>query len=323
MLATFPQDASGAAAPAVWYDLESPTDQEIAQVEAVIGVTLPRRGALSEIESSSRLQRRHGVLTMSTPTATHRGPERAVVAPLGFVLAPGWLVTIRFTALSAFDAVHQQLASDPAALPASGPAMFASLCEEIVDQVADGLEHLAEELGQLSTATFHADDGQAGHAIAANRQLRAQMRHVGRLGDRLSEVRDGLLGLSRVLAFTEQFGCPADPPPDSAEEVRQRVTSMRHDLSSLGDYTEHLTNKVQFVLDALVGLIGIAQNDIFKILTIVSIVGIPPTLMAGIWGMNFKNMPELSWTHGYALGWGVIVLSALLPLAWFKWRKWF
>jgi magnesium transporter len=70
---------------------------------------------------------------------------------------------------------------------------------------------------------------------------------------------------------------------------------------------------VQFVLDALVGLIGIAQNDVCKVLTIVSIVGIPPTLMAGIYGMNFKNMPEYDWVWGYQYGWAVILLSAVIP----------
>ena len=82
-------------------------------------------------------------------------------------------------------------------------------------------------------------------------------------------------------------------------------------------------SKVQFVLDALVGLIGIAQNDVFKVLTIVSIVGIPPTLMAGIYGMNFKNMPEYDWAWGYQYGWAVILLSAVIPLVWFKLKGWF
>jgi magnesium transporter len=77
---------------------------------------------------------------------------------------------------------------------------------------------------------------------------------------------------------------------------------------------------VQFVLDALVGLIGIAQNDVFKVLTIVSIVGIPPTLMAGIYGMNFKSMPEYDWAWGYQYAWAVILLRAVIPLVWFKVR---
>jgi magnesium transporter len=92
---------------------------------------------------------------------------------------------------------------------------------------------------------------------------------------------------------------------------------------SLSDYETHLSDKVQFVLDAVLGYISIEQNDLFKVLTIVSVVGVPPTLLAGIWGMNFKNMPELSWAWGYPLSWLAIVLSAILPLVWFKRRGWF
>jgi magnesium transporter len=91
----------------------------------------------------------------------------------------------------------------------------------------------------------------------------------------------------------------------------------------LNDYEAHLSNKVQFLLDAVLGFITIKQNDLFKVLTIVSIVGIPPTLMAGIYGMNLKFMPELNWTWGYPFGLAVVALSALIPVIWFKLRGWF
>ena len=92
---------------------------------------------------------------------------------------------------------------------------------------------------------------------------------------------------------------------------------------SLNDYDAHLLNKVQLLLDATLGLINIDQNNIIKVLTIVSVVGVPPTLVASMYGMNFKNMPELDWAWGYPYGLTVIALSAVLPLLWFKWRGWF
>ena len=92
---------------------------------------------------------------------------------------------------------------------------------------------------------------------------------------------------------------------------------------SLNDYEGHLSDKVQFLLDAVLGYITIEQNDLFKVLTIVSVVGIPPTVVAGIYGMNFKFMPELGWELGYPFGLAMILLSALIPLIWFKWRGWF
>ena len=90
----------------------------------------------------------------------------------------------------------------------------------------------------------------------------------------------------------------------------------------MNDYEGHLSNKVQFLLDAILGFISTEQNDLFKVLTVVSVIGIPPTLVAGIYGMNFKVMPELNWEWGYPFGLAVIVLSAILPYALFKWRGW-
>jgi len=301
----------------VWIDLLNPSPEEMTGVEARIGAKLPSLGALSEIESSSRLKNVDGVLYMSTPSAARRPEGAHVTPPLGFVLSADRLITVRFMPLPAFDAVAKKF-TDKQEAPKSGVEIFVALCEEIVDRVADALEHIAAELNGLSVETFHADDTRGRHAARANRVLRVQLRQVGRLGDRLSELRDGLQGLGRVVAYADENACNW-----SGGLLTQRVARLRQDLHSLTDYEEQLANKVQFVLDALVGLIGIAQNDVFKVLTIVSIVGIPPTLMAGVYGMNFKNMPEYDWAWGYQYGWAVILISAIIPLIWFKLKGWF
>jgi magnesium transporter len=93
-------------------------------------------------------------------------------------------------------------------------------------------------------------------------------------------------------------------------------------VQSLSSHEDRLSEKVQFLLDASLGLIGVEQNDIFKVLTIVSVIGIPPTLIASMYGMNFKNIPEYDWVWGYQYGLTLIVVSALIPLAWFKFRRW-
>ena len=104
---------------------------------------------------------------------------------------------------------------------------------------------------------------------------------------------------------------------------RKRLEAVSKDVASLSDYETRLTDKIQLLLDAVLGFINIQQNELFKILTIVSVVGVPPTILVGIWGMNFKNMPELSWTFGYPLAWLAVIASGLLPLIWFKRRGWF
>ncbi|MGG6894909.1 MULTISPECIES: magnesium transporter CorA family protein [Rhizobium] len=311
---TKPEDA---ASRIIWIDLLDPTPAEVIDVETLIGAKLPSLGALSEIESSSRLKNENGVMYLSTPSAARRPEGAPVTPPLGFVLSADRLVTVRFMQLPAFDTVAKQFADNHQA-PKSGVEVFVTLCEEIVDRVADALEHIAAELNGLSMETFHADDTRGRHAAKANRILRIQLRQVGRLGDRLSQLRDGLQGLGRVIAYADENACNW-----SGGALTQQVARLRQDIHSLSDYEEQLANKVQFVLDALVGLIGIAQNDVFKVLTIVSIVGIPPTLMAGVYGMNFKNMPEYDWAWGYQYGWAVILISAIIPLIWFKVKGWF
>jgi magnesium transporter len=316
MLRTFPDPAGGVAP--IWLDLLSPGPDEVKQAETIIGEPLPTREDLSAIESSSRVRRRGDVLLMSVPTAATPADGEAPGSPIGFILSRDGLATLRFTPLKGLDAVWGRLQTGEATID-GGLDAFAELCEEIIGRLADALELLAEELRPLSAASFHADDGLGDKAVRSNQVLRRQLRSVGRMGDRLSNIRDTLAGLDRVVAFaslqTEEW--------PQAAAVATRLESVKRDIASLSDYDAQLFNKVQFLLDATVGLIGIAQNDIFKVLTIVSIVGIPPTLIASMYGMNFKTMPEYDWPFGYAYGLTMIALSAIVPLIWFKGKGWF
>lgn len=301
----------------LWIDLLNPTEAERLEAETLTGLTLPTLANLSEIESSSRLRTRDGVLTMSTPMISLADASPRGLSPIGFVLSPDTLVTIRFSPLKAFDAVVADFHAPPEA-PTCGLEVFVRLCDEMVDRMADALEVIAASLNDLSATVFNGEDIKGRAAKHANSRLRDQLKLVGQMGDRASNTRDALLGVGRILAFV------GDLTKDWNEaRFEPRIASLKQDVTSLNDYEVHLSDKVQFLLDALVGMIGIAQNDIFKILTIVSIVGIPPTLMASIYGMNFKIMPELSWTLGYPYGLAVIVVSAIIPVAWFKYRGWF
>jgi magnesium transporter len=199
ILPTQGDDKTGAKA--LWLDLLNPTSAEVTNVEKTVGATLPTLGALSEIEASSRLRNDHGVLYMSAPSAAVRPAGAQTTPPLGFVLSTDRLITVRFMPLPSFDAVVDKFASSQD-VPKSSLEVFTLLCEEIVDHVADILEHLAGELNSLSIDAFRADDTRGRHAARANHVLRVQLRQVGRLGDRFSELRDGLQGLGRIVAYT-------------------------------------------------------------------------------------------------------------------------
>src|SRR2546423_573060 len=199
----------------------------------------------------------------------------------------------------------------------SSAGVFTALMEALVDRGADVLERLAGELNKISKGVFRGNLSRRRNTMRSNELLRRALRDVGTIGDRLSLARDVFLGLDRIVPFVLALKYEW-----ITAEFASRLEAVGKDVASLNAFQEHLSNKVQFLLDAVLGFITIAQNDLFKILTIVSVVGIPPTVVAGIYGMNFKFMPELSWQWGYPFGLALIVLSALAPFLWFKWRGW-
>jgi magnesium transporter len=298
----------------VWLDLLKPSQAEIDFVERNTGWSVPSFEELSEIETSSRLRSREGTLLLSAPLVHRVDARDPRTTPVGFVLGPQRLITVRFEQLTAFDNYSKTAAGTSA-------EVFAGLSEAIIDRLADVLERIAADLDELSHRLFRSGpiDGNRHHRPGREAaDLRAILRRVGANGDLVSKLRDSLLGLGRIVPYVA--GLAADWLP---HEVDARLTTMRHDLSSLADYNAHLVNKVQLLLDATLGLINIEQNDIIKVLTVVSVVGVPPTLIASIYGMNFKNIPELTWSFGYAYGLAVIALSAIVPLLWFRLRGWF
>jgi magnesium transporter len=300
----------------IWIDLLDPTEEEKKFVESRTGLRIPSVEALSEIESSSRLIVDRGVIYLSTPLVAQGDTSDYYLSPAGFILTKSLLVTVRFTVLSTFDAVAKKIRNDEALR--SSTDVFTSLMEAIVDRGADVLERLAGELDKISRSVFRGDPNKKRRIARSNEALRDALAKIGTIGDRLSQARDVFLGIDRIVPFVVSLKHDWIIP-----EFEGRLGAVAKDTASLNAYEEHLSNKVQFLLDAVLGFITIEQNDLFKILTIVSVVGIPPTVMAGIWGMNFKSMPELSWEFGYPLSLAVIVLSAVIPLIWFKWRGWF
>jgi magnesium transporter len=299
----------------IWIDALNPTEREKEFVQSRTGVRVPSIEALSEIESSSRLIVERGTIYLSTPVVARSDTADAFLSPLGLVLTEQVLVTVRFEQFSVVESVAERIHRDETLRTSTGA--FTALLEALVDRGADVLERLGAELDKVSRTVFRGDPSKREHAVRSNAALRRLLSQVGATGDRLSLARDVLLGLARIAPFVVSLGHDWIVP-----EFEARLGAVSKDIASLNDYEGHVSNKVQFLLDAILGFITIEQNDLFKVLTIVSVVGIPPTVVAGIYGMNFKFMPELSWQWGYPLGLALIVVSALAPFLWFKWRGW-
>jgi magnesium transporter len=299
----------------IWVDLLNPTAEEIQHVEDVVHIRVPSEDSLSEIEASSRLILKNNLLYLSSPAVMVNEHNEAELTPIGFIIGPHVLVTVRFSALPTFDSVAKRLDSDDDLQ--NGMCVFTALLEAMVDRGADVLEHLGAEADRLSRFVFKGGLAREKGPVRSTRRLREALAQVGVLADRLAKARDVLLGVGRIASFS------GDVARDwITKGSRIRLDAVSKDVISLSDYETRLSDKIQLLLDAVLGFISIEQNDLFKILTVVSVVGVPPTLLAGIWGMNFKNMPELEWTWGYPMAWLAIIASALLPLIWFKLRGW-
>ena len=297
-------------AAATWIDLLRPDDAEQARVHTATQLRIPTRADIAEIESSSRLGTEHGTLYLSTPMAFLGTDHASHTGPLGIVLSEQTLLTLRFDDMPAFEAFATHLAAHPAA---TAPEAFTILLEDIVDRLADVLEHVGTTLDTISQRVFRPEQGS--NPARADTQLRATLREIGSAGARLSNIRASLLGVQRIAAYAR------DTAPWLAPHA-PRLQVLRADATSLAEYEAQLENKVQFLLDATLGFISIEQNNGIKVLTVVSVVGVPPTFIASMYGMNFKWIPELQWEYGYFYALAVIALSALLPLIWFRKRGW-
>jgi magnesium transporter len=301
-------------ADAAWIDLLNPSDAERAAVEQSTGLYMRSRADLSEIENSSRLYARGETLYLSLPLAIGRPRGESSTSPLGFVLTPERLVTIRFAPLPAFDAYMDQPSRGGGA---GGSHVFIELIERLTDTMADTLELIRDELDAISHQIFQPDPATNDGPSRDSTVLRESLQTVGRCGDLVSRVRDTLLGIGRIVQYVGPAAAQWITP-----ELRQRLKTLRADVGSLSDYDGHLGSKVQLLLDAILGLITIAQSNIIKVMTVVGVIGVPPTLIASIYGMNFEAMPELKLHYAYPVVMVAIVASALLPLMWFKRRGW-
>jgi len=300
---------------AAWIDMQQPTQDEVERVHQATGLHIPTQAEVSEIESSSRLATRDNVLYLSMPLIAFRNDQASGVGA-GFVLSQQRLITVRFAPSRAFDHYIETLLRD--GLPHGSAAhILIGLFEALIDRQADLLEQMRSDFETISHSIFALGREETMGRKNEDAQLRQTLAELGRLGDLGSHVRETLVGTARIAPYIETMAADW-----IAKDLLARLTTLRQDVGSLTDFATHLSDKQQFLLDATLGFINIAQNDVMKVMAIASVVGIPPVLIAGVYGMNFKYIPELNWQWGYAYSWAVIILSAVIPMAMFRWRKW-
>jgi len=295
----------------VWFDLVNPNTQEDRIVEHKVGIAVPTREEMQEIEVTSRLYVENGARYMTATLMSQADTPTPRTTPITFILSGHRLITVRYEEPRPFSIVGNKLARvcSPAV---SGETVLMDLLDAVIDRTADILERIGGEVDQISHDIFEPEGGRADRSY--NQILRA----IGRKGDLASKVRESLVSIGRLLLYLANEADTMRWP----KEPRAQLRGMQRDVHSLSDHAAYLSNKIQFLLDAMLGVVTIEQNNIIKIFSVAAVALMPPTLIASIYGMNFKHMPELDWFYGYPVAIALMVLAAALPYYFFKWKKW-
>jgi magnesium transporter len=300
---------------ATWVDLEEPTGDEEKLVERWLGLEVPTREEMAEIEPSSRLYEQNGALYMTLSTLAGVDEGHPVSEPIGFVLARDQLVTIRYLTPKPIRLFQHHVRRDPA-LAGSALTVLLRLLDAIVERLADELEASGEEINRISGHVFRRSNAKERRIPAA--RLEALLIRIGRAQELLARIRETAVSASRLVSFF----AGSSRIQEEGNGARERVQSLKADIAALIDHSSFLGDNLTFLLDASLGLISIEQNAAMKLFSWVAIVFLPPTLIAGVYGMNFEHMPELEWLLGYPMAIALIVASMIAPYWIFRRKGW-
>ena len=298
---------------AVWLDLLTPTLDEDSIVEASIGIAVPTREEMAEIEPSSRLYIENGARYMTATVIRAADSDTPATTVVTFILGGGRLVTVRYEDPRPFAIAATRL-SRYCAPGVAGESVLIDLLDAIIDRAADILERIGTDVDNVSQRIFEYDSTKDG----PQRGYKEILKTIGKKGDLNSKVRESMVSIGRLVLFlaNEAEGLKLQ------KDQRSLLKSMARDVSSLTDHASFLANKITFLLDATLGMVTLEQNNVIKIFSVVAVVLLPPTMVASVYGMNFRYMPELDWTLGYPFALALMLCSAVLPYTFFKWKKW-
>jgi magnesium transporter len=291
----------------VWIDLFNPSRADELAVESALGLLLPTREEMAEIEPSSRLYQEDGATFMTALVVTNSDTEAVATAPVTFVLFEDKLVTIRYADPKSLMVFSAQAERQPALCP-SGVVTFLNLLDAVVDRTADMLERVVAEVESINKAVF---------ARPRERAFDEFLYRLGRAQTTNAKIRDSLVSVARIASFASLAS-----QIETDREHRDRLRSVSRDVQSLLDHSAYVSGNVTFLLDAALGLINIEQSNTIKIFSIAAVVFLPPTLVASVYGMNFEFMPELHWLLGYPFALSLMVGSVAGTLWWFRRRGW-
>ncbi len=299
-----------------WIDLLTPDAAELRFAESLCAIEMPTKDEMREIEYTSRLYCEDGGRFMTTTVLSRVETDEPMIAEITFILKARLLITVRHTDSYSFRVFATQLLR---AQSTNRDSVFVGLLETLVDRQADVLERFGTDLDALSKKVFGTHHTRRSkQADPDTDDLRDALEELGRVGDLITRQRDALVNLLRLITYAGNEPICTEGERDNLYSALRPVS---RDVNSLSEYASFLSNKINFMLDAVLGLINIEQNDIVKVFTIMSVVFLPPTFIASIFGMNFRHMPFLETAWGVWISLLVMVLAGLVPLIIFKLKR--
>lgn len=298
----------------LWIDLMSPTADEDRAVESFLGISIPTKEDMKEIEPSARLYDEDGADYLTMQAVSLVNMDQPLKSPISFIIYNNTLVTVRYEEFVSISTYMQRVGKKNGVPIATPQGIMFDIVESFIGRIADTLESMDEGIDKISDNIFRSKKISI---RKKNEILQLSIRKIGEKGDLVSMLRESLMSTTRMLSYINAR-LPDNPP----RHVRGRISLLGRDVSALADHASFLSGKMNFLLDATLGLINLEQNQIIKIFSIAAVVFLPPTLVASVYGMNFHHMPELDWPFGYPMALLAMVISALLPLVYFKKKGW-
>lgn len=294
---------------AIWIDVASPTKKEEALLENILEIDVPTKKEMEEIEPSSRLYVEDEALFMTTTMVAYSDlpiPRTDVVT---FILLKKQLITIRYSELYSFKVFTTRLLNSKKKKFIASSVLL-GLLDSVTERLADILEKISHAFDEISQNIFHPD-------TSNGLDYKTILQRIGANGDLGAKARESVVSLIRLISFLEQT-----EEASLSASTYSHLKILKNDIQALSDFAGFISTKVNFLLDATLGMINIDQNNIIKIFSIAAVIFLPPTLIASLYGMNFKYMPELDWHWGYPLAILLMFLSAWAPYQFFKKKKW-
>jgi len=286
----------------VWLDLISPTPEESIAVERAMKLELPTRQESEEIEYSSRYWEDEGGIWINTSFLV-KEQGKIYSETVSFILKNSFLTTIRFSEHRIFTEFSRKLRLTPRAFHSGGDVLSGILAMR-VDIDADLIEHLSKEIVTIGRRDAHSFN-----------EPSEFLKYITSYEDINITFRENLTDKQRVLSSLLKSTMISDGQ-------KRELSMMIKDVNSLVISANFNFERLDYLQNLFLNYMSMEQNKVIKIFTVMSVIFLPPTLIASIYGMNFRFLPELQWKMGYPVALLLIIISAILPIYIFKKRGW-